>query len=216
MSRHRVAKPRYPNCRDLTQRHPSNLDSDGSVLSISSMRTLATALLVMVVAATVCCHRSTPKYATRSEVASAMGTLSKQRRYDEAIRLGQDWLTTNTDDSFIHEQIGMVFLQKANVDLPEKMKLLNSASDYFDRSIQIAPKDPLSVFNAAWGFETVGDLSTSSQRCESYSNARAALDLERTLLANELNAGDSRTIALRKASNEAVNRLAGKITRSRC
>jgi len=174
-------------------------------------------LLLGALLATASCRKTAADYDNATQLTSAMGKLSKAKQYDSAIRIGQEWLRAHPNNSTVHEQIGMTFLIEASADPSQRAYLLNRASEYFDNSIRLAPDDPLGIFNAAWGFEAAGDLSSGSERCELYAKAQTALAAQEALVVGDApHAHDSSAVPLRKANNEAVTRLAGKVGSFHC
>ena len=74
------------------------------------------------------CRESVPK--TASETITLMTKYSTQKRYDDAIKLAQDWLKKHPDDNAVngtfYEQIAMIYLVKASKDPAHKEEWFSS------------------------------------------------------------------------------------------
>jgi outer membrane protein assembly factor BamD (BamD/ComL family) len=110
-----------------------------------SMRTRLS--LLSLVSILVACHPSTPEKG--SEAISLMTTLDQRGRYDEAIRMAQDWMKKHPEDSAhnwaFYDQIAITYLMKASKDPGRKEEWVQQAVDYYDKALLAHQKTDVDI-----------------------------------------------------------------------
>ncbi len=127
------------------------------------------------------CSRGVPKRA--SEAVTLMTRYNGAGRYDDAIRLAQDWVREHPDDAsdkaFMYQQMGFTYLSKAIRDPAHKDQWIQQAVVYFDEDLSIHPRSDgdIELFLVGRGFESAGHYSTIN-RCVYYGRAVKAFEDE--------------------------------------
>jgi hypothetical protein len=115
------------------------------------------------------CHTSVPK--TASETITLMTKYSDKGRYDDAIKLAENWLNGHPDDNAatFYEQIAITYLMKASKDVAHKDEWIQQAVVNYDKDMSAHQKqDPdIERYSVGRGFESAGDLTTSDA-CKYY------------------------------------------------
>jgi len=186
------------------------------------MRKVLALTLLGSIALLIACNRSKASYRSSAEVATAMTQETEGRRFDRAIQIGQEWLSSHPDDSVHYHQSARLLFLRASIDRDprHKRELLERASDYFEKSVRAEPHDPITVLNAALGFEGIANLSFDNDRCGYYVKAGAALKrMEPLLVGNEYVLKNGQTIAvapLRTEHDRRRSKLSDEMEKARC
>ena len=124
------------------------------------------------------CREAPPK--GKSEMITLMTNYGKRGKWDDAIRVSQEWLKSHPDDgsgdnAIVYEQIGMTYMVRASQDAKHKDEWIRQAVAYFDKDLSLPRQKPFDIefYSAGRGFEMAGDLS-SADNCLYYGRALKA------------------------------------------
>jgi hypothetical protein len=120
---------------------------------------------------------------TTGEVIVLIDQRRAEKRYDDALRVGREWLDSNPNDGMIHAYIALVYLQKARAvqEGSAKNAMIESAVDESYKAIELEPKDLTAMRFAFTAPENAADVS-ENQRCQRYGNAvRVIASMEKSL-----------------------------------
>jgi hypothetical protein len=166
------------------------------------------------------CQRKVPTYGSPAEVANAMTRFSQAGRFDQAVQTGQEWIRTHPQDSIIYQQLGMAFVIKSSAELNHRRALLNEASRYYERSITVAPGDPVAALLAASGIENVGRVASPEDRCQYFHKAKSALvELEPSIVGDHFQLKNGQVVSLatvRTANDQVKSKLLVEMTQAEC
>jgi len=168
------------------------------------------------------CHVSTPEKA--SDTVSLMARLGQWGRYDEAIRVAQDWMKKHPDaishNLALYDQIALFYLMKASKDTARKEEWIQQVVTYYDKYLSVHQKGDvdLALYETGRGFEAAGDLSTANG-CLYYGRAVKSFEEEVPFIQGESYTAYSKTTPLepvRRENEKALERVKGKLTRAGC
>lgn len=168
------------------------------------------------------CHRSVPEGAV--ETITMMTNYNKAGRYDDAIKLAQDWLQAHPDDvshtSTIYQQIALTYLSKAMKDTAHKDEWIRQSVAYFDRDLSVHQNTHADVelYIVGRGFETAGHYSTSDG-CLFYQRAVKAFEAEAPFLQGEAVTLSGTTVKLapiRRENDKALERTKTEFAEAGC
>jgi tetratricopeptide (TPR) repeat protein len=168
------------------------------------------------------CH-APPK--TRSEAITLMTRYGKQGKYDDAIRVAQQWLKAHPEDAsggngIVYEQIAMVYLGKASQDAAHRDEWVQQAIAYFDKDLSVHQWKDIDIefYSAGRGFEEAGDLSTVN-RCLYYGRALKAFADEQPFIQGDTYTDAGTTIPLapiRLENEKSRQRVQAKFAKADC
>ena len=95
--------------------------------------------------------------------------LLKKGRYDEAAKTILDSIKDERKDYRKYQDLATVYFARAAQDPANREKWIVQASSYVDKSVSLAPSDPINRMFAAFYFDRIGDAS--NQPCVYYSKA---------------------------------------------
>jgi hypothetical protein len=180
------------------------------------------ALLSLLASVLVSCHPSTP--AKGSDAISLMTTLDQQGRYDEAIRVAQEWMKKHPEDSThnwaFYDQIAITYLMKASKDPGRREDWVRQAVDYYDKGLLAHQKTDVDItlYESGRGFETAGDLSTTN-RCLYYGRASNAFEEEVPFIQGGTYTAYGKTVPLepiRRQNEKALETVKAKFAKAGC
>lgn len=96
--------------------------------------------------------------------------LLRKGRYDEAAKAALESIKDGRKEYFKYQSVAAVYAGRAVKDPANREKWLQQAESYIDRSVSLAPTDPINFLEAASGTERLGDIS--GQGCPYYEKAR--------------------------------------------
>ena len=168
------------------------------------------------------CRPSVPK--TANDAIALMTKYSTQKRYDDAIKLAQDWLKKHPEEhahlAAFYDQIAITYLVKASKDRAHKDKWIQEAVAYYDKDLSAHQNDDIHVefFTVGHGFERAGDLSTADS-CLYYKRAVKALEEEKPFIQADSYTLDGKTFRLeplRQENDKALERVKLKFGNAGC
>jgi hypothetical protein len=180
------------------------------------------ALLSLLVIVLVGCHASTPEKG--SDTISLIATLDQRGRYDEAIRVAQDWMKKHPEDTShngaFYDQIALAYLMKAAKDTAHKEEWIEQAVAYYDKDLSVHQKNDVDIelYDVGRGFETAGDLSTTNG-CLYFGRAVKAFEEEVSFIQGDSYTAYGKTIPLepvRQENEKALQRVKAKFTKAGC
>jgi hypothetical protein len=178
---------------------------------IKLFRQIAILLFVTILLAN--CNSRTPK--SIGEVLTEMTKYGKQRRYDQAIRVGQDWAKKHPDDvkpnRLLYQQIAIIYLMKASKDSAHKDEWIQQAIANLDEALSAyTPKTfDVDLHEVGLSFEIAGRMSTSNA-CLYYGRAAKALEEEAPLIVGDSITAYGKTLPLaplRRDNEKALARV---------
>ena len=95
--------------------------------------------------------------------------LLKQGRYDEAAKAILDSIKDEKKDYRRYQDLATVYYARAGRDSANRERWIGQASSYVDKSVSLAPSDPINEMFAALYIDRIGDAS--SQPCVYYAKA---------------------------------------------
>jgi len=179
-------------------------------------------VLVLFTVVLLGCHPSTPERG--SDAISLMVRLNQQGRYDEAIRVAQDWMKKHPEATShnwaFYDQIAITYLMKASKDSTHKEEWIQQAVTYYDKDLSVHQKGSVDVelYGAGRGLETAGDLS-STHGCQYYGRAMKAFEEEMSYIQGDSYTAYGKTIPLepvRQENEKALQRVKAKFTKAGC
>jgi hypothetical protein len=168
------------------------------------------------------CHASTPEKV--SDTLSLIARLDQQGRYDETIRVAQDWMKKHPDATShnlaLYDQIAIAYLMKASKNTEHREEWIRQAVAYYDEDLSVHQKGEidLELYEAGRGFEMAGDLSTTDS-CLYYARAVKAFEEEVSFIQGDNYTAYGRTTPLepvRQDNEKALERVKAKFTKAGC
>jgi hypothetical protein len=168
------------------------------------------------------CHPSAPEKG--SDTISLMARLDQQGRYDDAIRVAQDWMKKHPEDSAhnwaFYDQIAITYLMKASKDPGRKEEWVQQAVAYYDKALSTHQKTDVDItlYETGRGFETAGDLSMTN-RCSYYGRAVKAFEEEIPFIQGDSYTAYGKTIPLepvRQQDEKALETVKAKLAKAGC
>lgn len=168
------------------------------------------------------CHPSAPEKG--SDTISLMARLDQQGRYDDAIRVAQDWMKKHPEDPThnwaFYNQIALAYLMKASKSPARKEEWIQQAAAYYDKGLSANQKNEVDIaqYDAGRGFETAGDLSTING-CLYYGRAVKAFEEEIPFIQGNSYTAYGETILLepvRRENEKALERVKAKFSKAGC
>jgi hypothetical protein len=185
--------------------------------------TFLAAASILAIVFHVGCRVGPPK--GRSQMITLMTEYGKQGKWDDAIRVAQEWLKSHPEDGsgangIVYEQIAMVYLGKASKDATRKDEWIKQAVAYFDKDLAIHQPKPVDIefYSAGHGFEEAGDLSTADS-CLYYGRALKAFADEEPFIQGKTYTDSGATIPLtpiRQENEKSRERVEAKFAKAAC
>jgi hypothetical protein len=140
-------------------------------------------------------------------------------RYDDAIRVAQDWMEKHPEDS-LYDQVALCYLAKASKDSGHKDQWIRQAVINFEKDLAAHKKGAVDVelYEVGRGFESAGDLSTNDS-CLYYSRAVKDFEEEVQFIQGDSYAAYGHTTPLapvRQENQKALERVKSKIDKAGC
>src|SRR5258708_6827060 len=124
------------------------------------------AFLSILVVVLLGCRPSAPEKG--SDTISLLARLDQQGRYDDAIRVAQDWMKKHPEETShnwaFYNQIAHAYLMKASKDTVHKEEWIEQAVAYYDKDLLVHQKTDgdIELYHAGRGFETALDFSPTT------------------------------------------------------
>jgi hypothetical protein len=96
--------------------------------------------------------------------------LLRKGRYDEAAKAALASIKDEKKEYFKYQTVAAVYVARAVKDPANREKWVQQAASYIDKSVILAPTDPINFLEAASATERLGDIS--DQGCTYYEKAR--------------------------------------------
>jgi hypothetical protein len=184
---------------------------------VVNVRQITSTLILLIAASLAGCKAKTPEKLddARILIARYVG----QGRYDDAIKVAQDWMQSHPDD-FLYDQVAIVYLTKASKDSSQRDESVGQAVANYEKDLETHKMGTgdIELYEAGLGFERAGDLSTHDS-CLYYGRARKAFEDEVQFIQ-----GDSYTAyvstmplaPLRQGNQKALERVKSKFDKASC
>jgi hypothetical protein len=133
-----------------------------------------------------------------------MVQLQEAGRYDDAVRVVQDWMSQHQNDAsqddFLHLQIAMVYISKAYRWQSTRDESLRSAASHLEQALNLyASKKVEDVDTTLLGigeaYEAIGDVS-QKDKCQYFAKARKAFQDQLPLIHGDSHTAYGKTVAL--------------------
>ena len=141
---------------------------------------------------------------SRAEAVTRMVQLQESGRYDDAIRVVEEWMNQHPNDTsqndFLHLQIAIVYISKAYHQQQIRNQSVQDAASHVEQALNLyaaKKREDMDSFLSGIGcaYEILGDLS-EKDKCQFYANARKAFEGQRPLIKGDSYTEDGRTVAL--------------------
>jgi hypothetical protein len=151
-------------------------------------RTRPTLLALLAIVSALCACQKPPR--SQAEAVTRMVQLQESGHYDDAVRVAEKWMNQHQDDTtgndLLHEQIAMVYLNKAYHKQSTRNESLDKAALHLETALNLyASKKPeefgIILFEIGGGYEILGDLS-QKDKCRFFGKATALLNEQLPLI----------------------------------
>lgn len=156
-----------------------------------------------------------------------MVELQESGRYDDAVRVVQDWMSKDQKDvsqnDFLHLQIAMVYLIKAYHKQSARKESLHNADSHLEQALSIfnskQPQDlETTLLGIGGAYEVLADLS-EKDKCQFYEKARVSFERQLPLIRGDSFTAYGTTVPLEPVRNETRKQLKSvgeKLTEAGC
>jgi predicted metal-dependent hydrolase len=133
-----------------------------------------------------------------------MMELVKERRYDKAIQVVQNWMNDSrrdhSNDGFLYQQIAMVYIEKAYREPATRADSLHAAEGNLEKALAFfdskAPEDnDVELFGIGGAYQLLGDVANEG-KCQYYGKARLLFARQLPLIKGDSYTAYGRTIPL--------------------
>jgi len=157
-------------------------------------------LALLTICSTFCACQKPPR--SRGEAVTRMVQLQESGRYDDAVRVVQDWMSQpqndTSQDDFLHLQIAIVYTIKAYHRQSTRDESLRNSASHLEQALNLyAAKKPEDVddsmlFGIGSGYEIMGDIS-QKDKCQYFAKARKAFQDQLPLIKGDSYTADGHT-----------------------
>jgi len=173
--------------------------------------------MLIVACALVACKAKTPE--KLNDALTLIVDYSREGRYDDAIRVAQDWMARHPEDS-LYDQVAIIYLSKASKDSAHKDQWAEQAVANFERDLQTHKKGAVDIelYYVGLGFERAADLSTHDS-CSYYGRAVKAFEDEVQFIQGDSYTAYGSTAPLapvRQGNEKALERVKSKFDKAGC
>jgi len=163
------------------------------------------------------CKAKTPE--KLNDAMTLIVNYSERGRFDDAIRVAQDWMEKHPADS-LYDQVAICYLAKASRDRGHKEQLIQQAAINLEKDLATHKRGVVDVelYEVGRGFERAGDLSTNDS-CSYYSRAVRAFEEEFQFIQGDSDTSYGHTTPLapvRQENRKALERVQSKIEKAGC
>jgi hypothetical protein len=144
---------------------------------------------------------------------------SQRGRYDDAIKVAQDWMQKHPEDS-LYDQVAICYLAKASNDSGDKEQWVQQAVTNLEKDLSAHKKSVVDVelYEVGRGFEQAGDLSTHDS-CLYFGRAVKAFEEEFQFIQGDSYTAYGHTTPLapvRQENQKALERVKSKLDKAGC
>ena len=172
-------------------------------------------LALLCTSGVVGCKKEMKPPATEGEVVEEIRTLSTQKKYEEATRIGLAWLEKEPNDAVMHGEVALLFSADATVNTARRPEFINESLHHADSAVQLQPNDAAILREAATVYEIAGDLAPE-KRCTSYNTVVQLLDRYRSVLTPELSSTDPIWTRAKIENETSRARVQAKLNGAHC
>lgn len=164
---------------------------------------------------------------SRGEAVTRMVQLQESGRYDDMVRVVEEWMNQHRDDpsqnDFLHLQIAMVYVSKAYHKQQSRDESVQNAASHVEQALGLyAAKKPEDMdsflFGIGGAYEILGDLSQKDE-CQFYAKAQKAFEEQLPLIKGDSYTAYGKTVALEPLRAEVRKHLTSleeKSAQARC
>jgi hypothetical protein len=180
-------------------------------------RRIASMLILLIAVSLAGCKAKTPE--TLNDARTLIATDVGHGRYDDAIKVAQDWMERHPDDS-LYDQIAIIYLKKASKDSSHRDEWVGQAVANFQKDLEVHKMATVDIelYEVGRGFESAGDLSTHDS-CLYYGRAVKAFEDEVQFIQGDSYTAYGSTAPLapvRQGNQEALERVKSKFDKAGC
>jgi tetratricopeptide (TPR) repeat protein len=153
-----------------------------------------------------------------SGVIPRMQELTRERRYDEAVQIGQSALKNISADDGVLQQIALVYLRRAQIETGDKTQFTGQAVDYSEKALAAKPANQLDFYATARVLDIAGDYSVTL-RCEHYERSVSLFEKRLQFLTGESVEVEGKTVPtvqLRQENDYLLQRVKAKMAKAGC
>lgn len=186
---------------------------------------LAFFALLLTLLSSFCACEKPPR--SRAEAVTRMVQLQESGRYDDAIRVVEEWMNQHQNDTsqndFLHLQIAMVYISKAYHKQKIRDESVQDTAAHVEQALNLyaaKKREDMDSFLSGIGaaYEILGDLS-EKDKCQFYAKARNAFEEQLPLIKGDSYTAYGKTVAvepLRADVRKHRTSLEEKSARARC
>jgi hypothetical protein len=174
-------------------------------------------ILLIAACAFVGCKAKTPE--TLNDARNLLVNYSQRGRYDDAIKVAQDWMKRHPEDS-LYDQVAIIYLKKAAKDSARKDEWVGQAVANLEKDLQVHNMKTvdMELYEIGKDFEVAGDLSTHDS-CLYYGRAAKAFEDEVQFIQGDSYSAYGSTTPLapvRQGNEKALERVKSKFDKAGC
>ena len=181
------------------------------------MSRIGYSILLIAACAFVGCKAKTPE--TLNDARTLLVNHSQRGRYDDAIKVAQDWMGRHPEDS-LYDQIAIVYLAKASKDSAHRDQWTEQAVANFEKDLRTHKMSAVDIelYYVGLGFERAADLSAHDS-CLYYGRAMKAFEDEVQFIQGDSYSAYGSTMPLapvRQGNEKALERVKSKFDKAGC
>ena len=165
--------------------HSHNANSSSPFRKLGRRSSTVALFLAVVLMVHADISRAASQDANNQDLGTRMVTYLKERRFDDAVQAGLQALKHDPSDEMIYNEIGVIYLTRAQEDAKSRDLWVKDAVSYTEKALMLNRKDAdvagVAMFHHARNFERAGDLATV-ERCSYYERSRMILKNRATQL----------------------------------
>jgi tetratricopeptide (TPR) repeat protein len=153
-----------------------------------------------------------------SGVIPRMQEFTRERRYDEAVQIGQRSLNDSSTDDAVLQQIALVYLRRAQIEAGDKAQFTTQAVAYSEKALAANPTNQMNFYATARVLDIAGDYSVAL-RCEHYKRSVSLFEKREQFLTGESLEVDGKAVPterLRQENDYLLERVKTKMAKAGC
>jgi hypothetical protein len=177
------------------------------------------ALLILQIAGAAVWHKWFRRDSdTSGGVIPRMQELTRERRYDDAVQLGQSDLKNFSGDDTVLQQIALVFLRRAQIEAGDKEQYTAQSVAYAEKALAANPSNQMDLYRTARVFDIAGDYS-AELGCEHYKRSVSLFEKRVQFLTGESLEIEGKAVPtqrLRQENDYLLQRVKAKMAKAGC
>jgi hypothetical protein len=147
-----------------------------------------------------------------------MQEFTRERRYDDAVELGQYSLRNVPSDDIILQQIALVHLRRAQIEATDKERYTVRAVASAEKALRINPTNQMDIYATARVRDIAGDYSAEN-RCEHYKRSVLLFESRVQFLTGESMQVEGKAVPTQRLLQEneyLLQRVRAKMSKAGC